>query len=342
MATWNRRHFLHKSIGLGVAGCVGQSQNLASPQAAGGQNSPRVEGARVKAIDIHIHAVSPGLPGEKPMPEELRQIMEAAPEVLARHLRAEMERAEVAIAFGMGRWNGDKNDPLGIEGTLRLAALVPGLRAIGIADPTRTDADHIGAVERQIERERQGGKLVALKAYLGYLHFGPEHPNYVPYYKLAARHGLPVIFHTGDTWSTKAKVKYAHPLRVDEVAVDHPDVKFVMAHLGNPWLIDAAEVVFKNDNVWADLSGLFVGDTNAINDLRKKANDLPDAAEGLMFSDLKKALSYTGRPDRFLYGSDWPLAPMPAYRRLIETIVPKDQHGAVFRANAERLFGLLK
>ena len=42
------------------------------------------------------------------------------------------------------------------------------------------------------------------------------------------------------------------PLLVDDVAVDNPDVKFVMAHFGNPWLIDAAEVIYKNDNVWAD------------------------------------------------------------------------------------------
>jgi predicted TIM-barrel fold metal-dependent hydrolase len=46
---------------------------------------------------------------------------------------------------------------------------------------------------------------------------------------------------------------------MDEVAVDHGDVRFVLAHLGNPWLIDAAEVIFKNPNVWADLSGLLVG-----------------------------------------------------------------------------------
>jgi predicted TIM-barrel fold metal-dependent hydrolase len=91
-------------------------------------------------------------------------------------------------------------------------------------------------------------------SHLGYLQFGPEHPNYVPYYEIAARYHLPVIVQTGDNWSTKAKVKYAHPLRMDEVAVDHPEVRFVLAHFGNPWLIDAAEVVFKNPNVWADLS----------------------------------------------------------------------------------------
>ena len=48
---------------------------------------------------------------------------------------------------------------------------------------------------------------------------------------------MPVFFHTGDTYSPEAKLKFAHPLGVDEVAVDHPDVKFVLCHLGNPWTV---------------------------------------------------------------------------------------------------------
>jgi hypothetical protein len=128
----------------------------------------------------------------------------------------------------------------------------------------------------------------------GYPHFGPEDPGYVPYYKLAEKYDLPVIVHTGDNWSTTAKVKYAHPLRMDEVAVDFPHIRFVLAHFGNPWLVDAAEVLFKNvKNVWAHLSGLFVGSTNEIQ-ARLGESDIPDSAPGLVFSDLKKAMAYVG------------------------------------------------
>lgn len=69
-----------------------------------------------------------------------------------------------------------------------------------------------------------------------------------------------MIIHTGDTYSRTAKVRMAHPLLVDDVAVDYPDVKFVMCHLGNPWFQDAAEVLYKNDNVYADISGLTLGE----------------------------------------------------------------------------------
>ena len=246
-----------------------------------------------------------------------------------------MKAAGVRVAFGMGHRDGPADDPLGIASTLRIAARVPGLRAIGIADPTRATPEHLRAVEQQIERER--ASVVALKAYLGYIPIGPEDARYEPYYELAARHRLPFILHTGDTWSTKALVKYAHPLRVDEVATAHPSVRFVMAHFGNPWFADAAEVMFKNDNVWADTSGLFAGDEKSVDDLLNRPS-LPDAIPGFIIRDFRNAITYLDRYDRILYGSDWPIGPMAAYRRFFEALIPKEHHEKVFSKNAEELF----
>jgi predicted TIM-barrel fold metal-dependent hydrolase len=106
-------------------------------------------------------------------------------------------------------------------------------------------------------------------------------------------------------------------------------------------LTDAAEVLFKNPNVWADLSGLFVGSDREIHDLLAAAK-APDSATGLIFADLRKALEYVGDYSNFVYGSDWPLASMNSYRRLIETIVPPEHHRAVFRTNAERIFNQIR
>jgi uncharacterized protein len=68
------------------------------------------------------------------------------------------------------------------------------------------------------------------------------------------------MIHTGDTYSPTGRVKYSHPLHVDDVAVDYPKVRFVICHLGNPWFRDCMEVVYKNDNVYTDMSGLTLGD----------------------------------------------------------------------------------
>jgi predicted TIM-barrel fold metal-dependent hydrolase len=275
---------------------------------------------------MHIHAVNPRLPGVKHFPA----LLDGPPEAVAAALRQQMDQVGARVVLGMGHLPAEEEDPLGIHSTLSIAEHLPGLHVIGVADPSRTNANHLRGVERQL----QSGKVVALKGYLGYLYHGPDSPGYAPYYELAAHHGLPFIFHTGDNYSTVAKVRYAHPLLVDEVAVDHRTVQFVLAHLGNPWIMDAAEVVYKNENVWADLSGLLVGDD---------AHFATQAERGVLarlVERVKQGIEFTERPDKFLYGTDWPLAPMGVYRDLVRQMFPEEQHQGVFHDNAERLFRL--
>lgn len=290
-------------------------------------------------VDTHIHVQNSDLPGQKPLPESFVRLLSAAPDAMASALTAEMDRAGITTALAMGKLNGPPDDPLGINATLRIASLERRLKLVGAADPRKIDQAHLKAVEHQLEKHTR--QIVGLKCYLGYLHFGPDHPNYAPYYLLARKYRLPVIFHTGDNWSTTAKLKYAHPLLVDEAAVEYPDISFVMAHFGNPWTLDAAAVIYKNDNVWADLSGLFVGDAETIADLTKQVGEPREGSEYL-FTTLQHGMSYADRPDRLLYGSDWPLAPMKSYRELIAALVPREHHEAVFRTNAETLFQLRK
>jgi predicted TIM-barrel fold metal-dependent hydrolase len=275
-------------------------------------------------IDTHIHVVPPRLPGVG----TLNTVLEEPVDVRAEALRREMQAAGITQALAMGCWNAPADDPLGIAGTLQVARLVPGLHAIGIADPTRTDAEHL----RRADMVLAAKQVRALKGYLGYLHYGPDAPGYRPYYELAAKHGVPFVFHTGDTYSPRAKLRFAQPLLVDEVAVDHPDVRFVLAHLGNPWLTEAAEVVYKNVNVWADLSALTIGAAAAFSDEERleMRNDILAA--------VRRAFRFAERPNRFLYGSDWPLVPMTAYRDFIRAAVPEAYHALVFEENARTLF----
>ena len=275
-------------------------------------------------IDTHIHVVPPRLPGVG----TLNAVLEEPTDIRAEALRREMQAAGVTQALAMGCCGAPDDDPLGVSGTLAVARTVPGLYAVGVADPRRTEPEHLQRVEAVLASKQ----VRALKGYLGYLPFGPDHAGYRPYYELAERHGLPFVFHTGDTYSAVARLRFAHPLGVDDVAVDHPGVKFVLAHLGNPWLTDAAEVVYKNVNVWADLSGLAVGDGAAFT-AQERQETLQEARESL-----RRAFRYAERPNRFLYGSDWPLAPMAAYRDFIRDAIPEPYHAQVFEDNARTLF----
>ena len=174
----------------------------------------------------------------------------------------------------------------------------------------------------------EAGSIKALKLYPGYEPFYPADPKLTPAYLLAEEFDVPVMIHTGDTYAPTGKVKYAHPLHVDEVAVDFPRVKFLICHLGNPWFRDCMEVVYKNDNVYTDISGLTLG-------------QFTDRFEAYMRQQLKEMILWGVNPNRVLYGTDWPLASMESYLAFMEELkLPARDKDLMFFENAAALFKL--
>ena len=306
----------------------------AALQAGGSAAAPPVAPVGT-IIDAHMHVVESKLPGAfdktLPLPPFDKDEPDGT-ERFAAKLADEMTKAGVAKALCMPRLEVSDKDPLGIAATLAMAKLVrgPKLYPVGLAHPERFDRDHLDRVEEVLKQ----GQVKALKAYLGYLHYEPYSPGYRKYFPLAAKYKIPVVFHCGDTYSRTAKVKYAHPLKVDEIAVDYPDTRFVIAHFGNPWLMDAAQVVYKNPNVWIDLSGVLIGDADAFATMRKSG------ALARTVKRLQEAIDYTEAPERFLFGSDWPLAPLASYRDFVRDMFPPKHRAAVFAGNAQDLFGV--
>ena len=172
------------------------------------------------------------------------------------------------------------------------------------------------------------GSVRGLKIYPGYEPFYPADEKLRPAYRLAAEFNVPVMIHSGDTFTPKGKVKYAHPLHVDEVAVDHPDVNFVICHIGNPWFRDCMEVVYKNKNVYTDISGLVLG-------------DFSDRFEEYMQKQIQEMLLYGVEPDKVLYGTDWPIAEMDSYLDFMEELkMPEKDRRKILCENAAALFNI--
>jgi uncharacterized protein len=187
--------------------------------------------------------------------------------------------------------------------------------------------DHVD--EAALDADLGSGKYRCIKIYLGYIHKYASDPAYEPAYRLAERHHVPVVFHTGDTDSAKAKLKYADPLTIDEVAVDHPNVTFVIAHAGNPWIESAAEVAYKNPNVLIDGSAFVIGDL---------ASFPPDVVETYVVKPLRWILGYAG-PEKLMFGTDWPLTKIGPYLAAFKRAIPRKHWKAVFHDNAARVFG---
>jgi uncharacterized protein len=170
----------------------------------------------------------------------------------------------------------------------------------------------------------EAGTIKGLKLYPGYEPFYPADPKLAPAYQLAEEFDVPVMIHTGDTYSPTGRVKYSHPLNVDDAAVDYPKVKFVICHLGNPWFRDCMEVVYKNDNVYTDMSGLTLG-------------NFTDRFEAYMRQQLKEMILWGVNPKKVLFGTDWPLATMESYLQFMEELkLPaRDKELMQYRNTAE-------
>lgn len=183
-----------------------------------------------------------------------------------------------------------------------------------------------------IEQHLRSERCVGIKLYSGYASFYLYDDRLAPIYELAARYKKPVAVHTGLTATDKALLKYSHPLVMDEAATKFREVQFVMCHFGEPWFTDAAAVIEKNPNVAADLSGL----------LERKIPDFAAFCEKKHFyiERLKGWLEYLDLYDRFMFGTDWPLANLGDYIAFTKEIIPEEHWQEVFYENAVRIYHL--
>jgi predicted TIM-barrel fold metal-dependent hydrolase len=201
---------------------------------------------------------------------------------------------------------------------------IPYLSVVAGLDYFSFGPEQLAELKEYVQSKRVRG----LKLYPGYQPFYPNDPKWTPAYEFAAEHRIPVMIHTGDTFTPKGKLKYAHPLHVDEVAVDFPDVRFVICHIGNPWIRDCMEVVYKNANVWADISGLTLG-------------EFEDRFEVYLRKQVQEMLLFGVEPDSVLFGTDWPIASVESYLEFMEELaIPGRDKRKIMADNTLELFGL--
>lgn len=214
-----------------------------------------------------------------------------------------------------------KATPIDAAAIAEQQKIMPALIGVGIINPAKAGKDALADTEKAIS----DGTLRALKIYPGYYPVFCTDKAFHPFYKLAAKYSIPVYVHAGDMIGEGARLKYARPLPVDEIAVDFPDTNFIITQMGNPWFIDTAEVVYKNPNVYTDTAGLFSGIVSY---------------SSLYSQRIQYAIDYIDNPRKILYGSDWPMVRMEAYLRFMRGVIPKELHANVFYENAKRLFRL--
>ena len=219
------------------------------------------------------------------------------------------------------------SDPARInDSTAEFAAAQP-TRRIGFMSIHPEDP---GALE---ELERCVGDLGLRGIKLGpnYQNFDPLGAHADRLYAEAERRRLPIVFHQGTSPIREAPLRYAHPLVMDEIAIRHPELRIVMAHLGHPWQADTIAVIRKHPHVFADVSAGFYRPWS-------------------FYSAMCLATEWNVL-EKLVFGSDYPVA-TPAETiaglRALNDIprgtglprIPEDRVGALIERDALALLGL--
>ncbi len=221
---------------------------------------------------------------------------------------------------------------------LRDNSIVPNERVVEICSrgrgrlfPVLTVEPSRGEVAKCISLAKARTKEVkGFKVRLGYVPFYPDDKVFSPLYDYAESEGLPVMFHTGDTGLPDASLKHAHPLNLDALANVRPALKVVVCHMGNPWIEDAAELVYKHRNVYADVSGLFAVGAKYSKEYMEHLADR-----------VSKAIYFAGNADKFLFGTDYPVETYESALSFVGKLkVHEDDRDRILYSNAKTVFAL--
>ena len=82
----------------------------------------------------------------------------------------------------------------------------------------------------------------------------PDDSKYYPYYTRASELGLPVFIYTTMNYSTELPMNITHPIHIDQIAMDFPNLKIVASSGGWPWVPEMVGVARRHRNVFIDTS----------------------------------------------------------------------------------------
>ena len=283
---------------------------------------------KVVAIDIHTHAEEPcGMHGDDGYDDFQAQmadyfksphkhpptVPETAAYYRAKNIAAVIFPVDAERETGFRRYN---NDEMLEAASENLDVLIPFVSI----DPHK---GKLGVREARelIERGARGFKF-----HPNTQAFWPDDQAFYPLYEVIAEAGLIALFHSGTTGigagmpgGGGVHLKYSNPMAVDDVAVDFPELKIILAHPSFPWQDEALAIAVHKPNVYIDLSGWS-----------------PKYFPANLIQYTNTQLKH-----KMLFGSDYPLITPDRWLADFEKLPIKDDvRPKVLKDNAVRLLGL--
>ena len=143
--------------------------------------------------------------------------------------------------------------------------------------------------------------------------------RYYPLYGLALEYDIPVGFQTGHSAEIMPS-DVGRPIYIDRVALEFPDVKFILSHTGWPWIDEWIAMVWKHPNVYGDISAY-------------PPRALPEKEKLIGFMN-----SWRGE-DKVLFGTNG-LGLKRCKEQFMELPLKDEVKKKILRDNAKRLFKL--
>ena len=246
----------------------------------------------MKAIDMHCHIpTEEGLRPFAPFQEATSQYYKmteregamSAADFARMIIDADVKAVLVAVSAESATGQpGTSNDHIADLVTTYPEAFIAGYACV---DPWQGKA-----AVAEVERAIKDLGLRGVKFHPIMQAFSPNDRRFYPIYEVCSSLGVPVQFHTGMTGvglgmkGSDIHLKYGHPLALDDVAADFPDLTIIACHAAWPWQDEMLMVLLHKPNVYNELSGW----------------------SPKYFTDALKREIAGRLQDKFLFGSDYP------------------------------------
>jgi hypothetical protein len=182
-------------------------------------------------------------------------------------------------------------------------------------------------VVARLDALASAGDIIGVKFFPGFELFYPDDGRCHVIYELCIRHGIPVVYHSGETMNETWREEYSHPHEIAKVAERFPALKIVIAHFSQPHLAACRDVVLAYPNVHVDISGLAYPGVIEL------------CGQAAITGNLEAVV--TQQPEKVLFGTDWPICDVEEHLRLVASLPISDaDKDRILSGNAMRVFAL--
>ncbi len=175
---------------------------------------------------------------------------------------------------------------------------------------------------RDLEAAVKRHGFVGAHLYPHWFGLAPDDAKYYPYYAKCCELDIPIMMQVGQNlvYSRERRLpSVGHPICLDKVAIDFPELKLLGIHIGVPWTDEMIAMAWKHENI-------FIG--------------VDAYAPKHWPAQLVRYLDSYGR-DKVLFGTDWPVIdPERAVREIDELKLRPQTMKQLMRDNALRVFRL--